>query len=1558
MSNKSFTKKQNRNYIDASKKAQSEKTDTKSERGFWATDFSQRTPSETYKQEEAIAKNTLANSSRGKKLEEIDQAMGRSVSDKDLYSLKIDIYDISLKIKTNEFKNNKKMKGILQLLLIRLENMTRKNNPIIISSPPVSSIDFSNVDSRKYQPGDFVQIKKQHIYNIVKKDTNDTYTVKDCITGEETLEEKKNVTYPEPKLTNLQEQVFGNIKKSKLDSMKNDIQSLKDCSNLGEVNSLSIKSSLGRAYMLFKYTDLYIRKQSLESVINDNDEIHKGFVVTVFKMYFKLFYEDVISVSDMIIELNYLLDNWNDFDEDKEGFRNEAQNMVNRCIGYFQGILGEQRYNRLFLEELFGKLSGFIPPLKRKKFILDPFQKEVCNAITNKESFILVAPTSSGKSVLSTYALHNSGDDLVIIVVPDDSDVLAWQFAAKIEAEMEEVGKGTYVPILTGNYKSVLTAYTEKNDKKYKKLENEIETKKKNDNEMNIFEKIKSSRAIVGTASEILQILPEIEIKAERNIGYVIFDEIHTIDITEGKDMEHISKIVGKMNIQRKKENKSDIPFMGLSATISNPEFLQDWYQSIGWEKVGVIRCSQRFFNLQLHTTNSDGDIIKINPLSMVSFSDLLYDENGKSPILSREIDFTAVDVWELWEKINNSFMPNDDIEWSPYNKFSFILEQNLNENINVPKVMFELEDVKIYGEELIKVLVNYANSDDTKNTAEQLITSLEPPHIDTHENLNLFELFKKLMHDNKIPVIAFMVNPSSCLRLVKSLYRDLRNKESDKNDTDVSDKLSMSEASHTKETRRAKKDAEKQEAEEKKKKDAEKAKKSNAKFCKEQEKGSGGPKNQQRKKWKDTKDKGIDFEYHKPIAKNTFFGTRDESEAKDFDDKFRSIVNDFNSAKIYESNNNEIFWLIDLLQFGIGVYVKGLAGTYLRKVQSLALQKKLKIVFSDKSLMFGVSMPFRTALIFRDFYDQSRMPIDPMMFQQMSGRAGRRGEDVEGNIIVSGFSWKDIKALCVKDIPVLKGYKNNYLYTTSSCSYISDGKYGHSVLDTNFLNTEIDENKEKFFEISRKANDIKPVDANLLKYHRMMWRGRDTQDSIVLPFIINPMIQYFRQSKPEDEQHQVEIAYFLCHFIHTRKSNEDNSLTKVNRTFKVKDVIKSVYQDLEKNGIYIDDSHIDSRIFNTVGGNKIPLYTDDITEIARFKEEFLKFSKKVIDIQHYCFYTAEPLLYCEMKQDFTRSRLENIKKVSTLLGKLVTRLWWEYQLDPMTLLDEDTVSKNTVIPVNREKNNLNECESQNIIELGNSNFFKDNVIIGLGYSNFFKDNGIKSTEIIGDGNCMFRAISLAEYGTEDKHLELRKVAIEYIQNNESFFNAFITSEKESFDDYVTRLKQNGEWGGEHEISAMKEILGRPIYVYSNKFKTVTGLNQNLNGDNLTGDVILLHYFDGIDTKNFEKAAHYELFVGDITLETIENLKEYNKSNGLNTTDVLSVSSEEDTSSDSKSKEEGKKSISKKSDNKDSTEDLSVSTESKEYKTGKNKKSKSKDKGKKFKSKKFSESTK
>ena len=1503
----------------------SQNQDNGNTKGFWTTDFNQRSAPEQYKEDEAKSKTTLAMASSGKKIEEIHQALGKSVSKKDIEKIKIEIYDLHVRLEKE--KDNWKLKGYIYALSVILTEMTL--NGKILDIQPVTRINLNIVSGeKKYQTGSFVLIGSNILCTIVDiKNNGDQFQLNNFITKEDlpTLTNKKDITFPNPTLNSRDKLGYGNIKKTKVDLMKNDVISVIESSNMKELGQINPVSSLGRSLMLFKINDFNLKKFDY-----DITKIPSNLVTQLFKIYFKLFYEDVISINDMFIELNYLLDNRRNALNNFNNIIGDTSDMVNKCVDFFHNLFSDVKWCEYFLESLFGPLSGFIPPLKRKKFILDPFQIEVCDSISNKESFILVAPTSSGKSVLSTYVLHNSDDGLVVIVVPDDSDVLAWQFASKIESEIDD----TYVPIMTGNYKSVLPVYTERNDKKYDNPQNESDNKKKCE-ELNIFDKISKCKAIVGTATEILNILPEIELKSKREIGYLIFDEIHTIDIDEGKDMEHISKIVGAMNKERKKINKSEIPFMGLSATVSNPEFLKDWYEKIGWSKVNVIKCTQRFFNLQLHTTNSEGDIIKINPLSMVSISDLIKDENGNAPISSKEIDFTAIDVWELYQKIKKYFSPEDNVFWNPNIRFNYILNQNRNrfidkqivdDIISIPSTlnqMFELEDVKEYGKILIEVLVEYANNSSSNSSAIDLVNSLKPPNIETHKNDNVFKLFKKLEADNKCPAIAFMVNPSSCLRYAQTMYTFLR----ETNEVNISNmNESAQEEKITKaEQKKAKQEEEKIQEDAKKKKDSENAKKGNKKICSATMKGSVNSSNRQSKsRRKDIVDKNIDFEGWLPAESSTFLGSRSDSDKKEYNEFFKSIVNNFNTKHIYESTNTQLFWLIDLLQFGVGVYVKGLAGSYLRLVQSLALQKKLKVVFSDKSLMFGVSMPFRTAIIFRDFYDTSKMPIDPMMFQQMGGRAGRRGEDTEGHIVISGYSWENICKLNVKNIPQLKGYKKNYLYTTTSCDYISDGRYGSNVLETNFLNKEDDPYRNTFFEASRKINFLVPINSDLLKYQRMMWRKRNTNDSCIIPFIMNHMVDYFKQSDPENENDQTEIAYFLCHFIHIRKSTKENSMSHLKGTFKVKGLIEKIYKDLEENGIVIDDKCIDNSIYRTISANKIQIETNDIVKISNFKDEFLLFAKTVIDIQHYCFYTAEPLLYCVMQPGKKKSRLDNMKKVSTLLGKLVTRLWWEYQLDPITLIhkNESTQINNNVFEdVFIE---LNDKSDSNTIQTKSDDL---NVNLPIEFDifkpNFFSENNIISKRIVGDGNCLFRAVSLAVYGSEDNHSSLRAEALNYINLNRETLEGFITSD-ENFDEYITRLRKDGEWAGEIEITALREIISKPIYVYSNYHKTITGLDINMNGEDLGNDIILLNYFKEIDNYDFKIGGHYDLFEGNITKDLIDRLKKV----CTNESDTLSVSSvsetkvklEEDLSTSessdvSKSKGKGKKPNSKKKKN-------------------------------------------
>ena len=215
---------------------------------------------------------------------------------------------------------------------------------------------------------------------------------------------------------------------------------------------------------------------------------------------------------------------------------------------------------------------------------------------------------------------------------------------------------------------------------------------------------------------------------------------------------------------------------------------------------------SERFFNLQLHTTTSAGEVVDINPMSMVSEHDLINHNGDKSaPILSKKLTFTAAaDVWNLCSEMVRFLNPDAGSIWLPEVKFQFIIDQNRNRlndvhvdnqgNVHgdiLVNQMFELKDVKEYGEQLISVLVDYANNEVTRAAVSDLLGTFVPLGIDNHGNLDLFDLFKNEVSANRTPTILLLwVNPSSCIRFAQSLYKGLRQREDNTNDPDVAAKL------------------------------------------------------------------------------------------------------------------------------------------------------------------------------------------------------------------------------------------------------------------------------------------------------------------------------------------------------------------------------------------------------------------------------------------------------------------------------------------------------------------------------------------------------------------------------------------------------------------------------------------------------------------------------------------------------------------------------------------------------------------------------------------------
>ncbi len=96
------------------------------------------------------------------------------------------------------------------------------------------------------------------------------------------------------------------------------------------------------------------------------------------------------------------------------------------------------------------------------------------------------------------------------------------------------------------------------------------------------------------------------------------------------------------------------------------------------------------------------------------------------------------------------------------------------------------------------------------------------------------------------------------------------------------------------------------------------------------------------------------------------------------------------------------------LARKGIGFHHAGLLPVLKQLVEVLFSRGLMHIVFATDTLALGVNMPARTVVIGRmsKWDGRRRRPLIPNEFQQMAGRAGRRGMDAFGHVAMPYSPW------------------------------------------------------------------------------------------------------------------------------------------------------------------------------------------------------------------------------------------------------------------------------------------------------------------------------------------------------------------------------------------------------------------------------------------------------------------------------------------------------------------------------------------------------------------------
>ncbi|XP_053556210.1 probable ATP-dependent RNA helicase DDX60 [Bombina bombina] len=213
--------------------------------------------------------------------------------------------------------------------------------------------------------------------------------------------------------------------------------------------------------------------------------------------------------------------------------------------GTYSLDIGAARFQLQYMGHYLTRNERHDPDPRVQHFIPDTWQRELLDVVDNNESAVIVAPTSSGKTYASYYCMEKvlkEGNDGVVVYVSPTKALVNQVVATVYNRFNKHLPKGLALcGVFTRDYRTDA-------------LNSQI-------------------LVTVPQCLEILLLAPHRQ-KWVNRIKYVIFDEVHCLGGEIGAEVwEHLLVMIR-------------CPFLALSATISNPEHLAEWLQSVKsqWE--------------------------------------------------------------------------------------------------------------------------------------------------------------------------------------------------------------------------------------------------------------------------------------------------------------------------------------------------------------------------------------------------------------------------------------------------------------------------------------------------------------------------------------------------------------------------------------------------------------------------------------------------------------------------------------------------------------------------------------------------------------------------------------------------------------------------------------------------------------------------------------------------------------------------------------------------------------------------------------------------------------
>ncbi|KAK4189457.1 hypothetical protein QBC35DRAFT_493254 [Podospora australis] len=613
----------------------------------------------------------------------------------------------------------------------------------------------------------------------------------------------------------------------------------------------------------------------------------------------------------------------------------------------------------------------------RVPFVPDAWQREVLDAIDDHVSVLAIAPTSAGKTFISFYAmkkiLQSNDDDILVYVAP--TKALVNQIAAEVQARFS---------------------------KKYRQDARSIWSIHTRDYRIN---NPKGCQVLV-TVPSILQIMLLSPANSStptawaRRIKWIIFDEVHCIGQSdEGMIWEQLLLM-------------APCPIIALSATVGNPEDFKDWL-----EKVQQAKGFK--FKMVVHTSRYSDlrKFIHAPPESKSEFKGLTAVE--RLPVPGLDSETKAVTPFYFVHPVSGIVESNPDILsdvsleprdclmlWDSMVHTQKQIGGDVKPPAEIPlKSPVKRSDVVSWESELKNQLASWMRGsatpfqkvrDELRGTRYSELSNDQPPSTMTLDSKSgatvssrsVFSLLLDLRASGALPAILFNYDRTQCEVIAHQVLVVLQAAEETYRNTNKAWIRKMDQYAVWKKAQEAKgKVASKVSKKSKGRDDDDKVSKA------DQERDSSDP-----AYW-------ASFDPEAPIQ-DFSFADRTKLSTEELD----QLIDSLKWAGLPE-------YLIHALQRGVGVHHAGMNRKYRQVVEMLFRKGFLTVVVATGTLAMGINMPCKTVVFTGD-----SVYLTSLNYRQASGRAGRRGFDLLGNVVFHNIHPHRVFEIMSAKLPDLRG--------------------------------------------------------------------------------------------------------------------------------------------------------------------------------------------------------------------------------------------------------------------------------------------------------------------------------------------------------------------------------------------------------------------------------------------------------------------------------------------------------------------------------------------------------